>query len=247
MVSRTASSAGGLGSRLVELVTAHRENQILKEKIKHLPLLEAQLQQEQLENQRLKQLLDLKSLLPFGSIAALVSGRDTQNWTSAVWIDHGSADGIVPDCPVLAVKGSPIADAQVSGGVIGRVIECGPGSSKVLLISDPLSSIAAADTRSGEEGLLQGHGSSLITLEYIDQSADIQPGDPIVTSGLGGVFPPGLSIGKVTKVSVSQIGFKRAEVRPTVSLSSIREVLVLKRFLEEPQKIESLELRRGGK
>ena len=237
-VSRTVNAAGGLGFRLTELVTAHSENKILKEKIKHLPLVEAQLQQLQLENQRLKNLLDLKSSLPFGAIPALVSGRDTQNWTSGVWIDHGSSEGILADCPVLAVKGSPIGDAQVSGGVIGRVIECGPGSSKVLLISDPLSSVAAADVRTGEEGLLQGHGSSLITLEYIDQSADVQPGDQIVTSGLGRVFPPGLSIGRVSKVLLSQTGFKRAEVRPTVSLGSIREVLVLKRAPEEPAKAE---------
>lgn len=235
-VSRTVNAAGGMGSRLAGLITAHSENQILKEKIKRLPLLEAQLQQTLIENRRLKNLLDLKSSLPFGAIPALVSGRDSQNWTSAVWIDHGTAQDIVPDCPVLAVKGSPIGDAQVSGGIIGRVIECGSESSKVLLISDPQSSVSAVDTRIGEEGLLQGHGSALVTLEYIDQSADIQPGDQIVTSGLGGVFPAGLSVGRVTKVMTSQSGFKRADVRPTVSLGSIREVLVLKRAPPEPRK-----------
>lgn len=218
-----------LGSRLIELVRAHHENTIFKEKMKSLSFLEGQYQETLMENQRLKEMLNLKPSMPFEVIPAMVSGRDTQNWMSVIWINRGYRDGILPDSPVLAVEERDREDPSILGGVAGRVLECGPNTSRVLLISDPLSSIAVSLSRTGEQGLVTGKGSSSITIEYLESGADIKLGDEVVTSGLGGIFPAGLSIGKLINLVTSPLGFKRGEVKTIVPLSRLKEVLVLKK------------------
>ena len=112
-------------------------------------------------------------------------------------------------------------------GLAGRVLECGSHSSKVLLISDPLSSVSVSISRTGEQGLVQGQGSFL-TVEYLDLASDAKPGDEVVTNGLGGIFPQGIPVGVLTQVEVSASGFRRGILKPSVSLNRIREVLVLK-------------------
>lgn len=226
---RNASEAG-LRSR--ELVRAHQENIALKDAARRRSLLEAEYQEVLLENARLKQLLQLKLSAPFELIPAIVSGRDTQNWTQAVWIDHGSKEGILPDSPVLVIQSDPSDNsdsAAISTGLIGRVLECGTNSSRVLLISDPLSSVAAVLPRTGEQGLVTGQGLFSATIEYLDPGADIKIGDEVITSGLGGIFPAGLRIGTLAKILPSLSGFKRVELKTSASLNKIREVLVLKK------------------
>lgn len=216
-----------LGLRLPELVQAHQENIILKNEKKTFSLKENQLQEALLENQRLKQLLDLKFSLPFNLIPATVSGRDTQNWISTIWIDRGLNDRVLPNSPVLAVQGESLNNSQILGGVIGRVLECSLSSSKVMLISDPLSSLVVSLPRTGEQGLVNGQSSFSMTVEYLDPTSDIQIGDEVVTNGMGGIFPAGLSVGVLSKIITTSSGFKRAKLKPTVPLNKIREVLVL--------------------
>lgn len=221
-------NVSGLGSRLVELVSAYQENRILKTKIKQFSFLEVQLQDALSENRTLREILELRAKQSWTTRSAQVYSRDSQSWTQSLWIDCGVEQGLKTDDPVLAVHGNPIKDAEIVSSLIGRILECGPNSSKVLLISDPLSSLAVSIVRNGEEGLLQGRGSFMITVEYLNPTADIQPGDQVVTSGLGGIFPAGLLVGTVSKVIALPSGFKRAELTPAISLSRLKEVLVLK-------------------
>ena len=221
--------AAGLGMNLAELVRAHRENIVLREKMTHLSLIDAQYEEMAAENRRLKGLLDLKSSLLFDAIPASVSGRDAQSWTQAVWIDRGIKEGVAPDCPVLAIAPGSSEDHPAAAGVIGRILESGSNSSKVLLISDPISSVAATLPRTGEQGLVRGQGSFQAMMEDLDPLASIEPGDQVVTSGIGGVFPEGLPIGELVRIIPSPSGFMRAEIRPFVSINKIREVLVVRK------------------
>lgn len=230
-VSSTLNAAAGLSSRIGELVRAHDDNAKLQEKMKQVSLMEALFQETKAQNKRLKSMLELRANMPYETIPAIIVGRDAQNWMAAVWIDRGSKDGIEPDSPVIALEGDPINDSMVESGVIGRVLECGANSSKVLLISDPLSSIAVSLPRNEEQGLVQGQGSFEISLEYLTQTAQFEIGDAVLTSGLGGIFPPGLPVGKLKSITHTRSGFARAEIDPYVSLSRLREVIVLRKAL----------------
>lgn len=227
-----AQAASEPGRNLLELIRSHEENAALKQRILKSSLLETQYKDVLAENKRLRELLELKGSLPFDSVSARVSGRDPQSWAQAVWIDRGTKDQVKPDSPVVAVLPEAEDGAAVVKGLIGRVLETAHRTSKVLLVTDPLSSIAVSLPRTGEQGLVQGQGSHL-SLEYLEMVSQVQPGDEVVTSGLGGIFPPGLPVGTLTQVELSPSGFRRGVVKPAVSLNAVREVLVLK--LERPR------------
>ena len=230
-VQETASgaiqSAGDAGSKLIRLIQAHRENVFLRERVLQASLLEARYKETLEENNRLRHLLELKGNLPFHSIAARVTARDAQGWTQSIWINRGLKDRVAPDSPVVAVEPDGLGGASVMKGLVGRVLECGSSSSKVLLISDPLSSVAVSIPRVQEQGLAQGQGS-MLTVEYLELTSGAQEGDEVVTSGLGGIFPAGIPVGILTHLEAYASGFKRGVLKPSVSLSRLKEVLVLK-------------------
>ena len=219
--------ASEIGSNLVRLVKAHKENRILKERILTASVIETQYKETLEENKRLRGLLGMKAEIPFDSLSARVSGRDPQSWTQAVWINRGFGDQVAPDSPVVAVESKGYGGAGVLEGLVGRVLECGKHSSKVLLLSDPLSSVAVSIPRIGDQGLVQGQGSFL-SVEYLEMTSQAQSGDLVVTSGLGGIFPAGIPVGTLAQVEASASGFRRGILLPAVSLYRLREVLVLK-------------------
>ncbi len=219
--------ASEIGGNLIRMVNARQENIQLKKRILDASILETQFKETLEENKRLREMLRLKGTLPFSSMSARVIARDPQNWTQAVWINRGAKDLVAPDSPVLAIDPDGEGGAQAVRGLVGRVLECGHHSSKVLLISDPLSSIAVSIVRTGEQGLAQGQGAYL-SLEYLELSSQARPGDEVVSSGLGGIFPGGIPVGILTKVEATPSGFRRGILKPAVSLNRVREILILK-------------------
>lgn len=215
-----------LGDKFIRLIRAHQENEALKTRILKASVLETQYQELLIENRRLRELLNLKGSLPFNTQTARVIGRDPLNWTHAVWINRGSKDHVAPDSPVVAVGMEGEEGSGAIQGLIGRILECSGGSSKALLISDPLSSVAVSIPQIGEQGLAQGQGPYL-TVEYLELSSQAKPGDLVVTSGLGGIFPAGIPVGALTHVEVTPSGFRRGFLKPQVSLNGVREVLIL--------------------
>lgn len=213
-------------TRLENLVRIDQESKALKEKIREVELYQFQHRETLEENSRLKRMLELKTSLPFKTVAATILSRDSANWNQTLTIDKGSSDGIISGNPVLGIVTSKEDPTQVHSGVVGRILQCGANSSQVLLLTDPLSYVASSIVRSGEQGLLQG-GSSKIFLEYLDSTSDVQIGDWVVTSGIGGVFPAGLGIGKVSEINVTRSGFKKATVRPLVQFNQLKEILVV--------------------
>jgi rod shape-determining protein MreC len=117
---------------------------------------------------------------------------------------------------------------MASKGVVGRITESTWHASRVLLVADENSNIDALIQRTRSQGILQGAGYAGCILKYVSKSEDVRPGDMVITSGLGGIFPKELLLGVVTKVEKGRSGlFQQVDVAPAVDFSKLEEVLVL--------------------
>ncbi len=195
-----------------------KEKTGLKRKILILERDLVELREASLENKRLLGLLALKTATQRQSVAAIVIGRDPNNWASVVFIDKGKNNGIVKDMAVVS-----------SQGLVGRVREVGKTLSKVLLINDVNSKVAGLIQRSREQGLLIGTPEGRCKLIYLSLEADVKPGDAVITSGSGSIYPKGMLIGEVVAIAKEKGRlYKYAIVKPYVELSKLEEVLCIK-------------------
>lgn len=202
----------------VWLVGVQRENELLRQRLADIEQREARYQEALKAVQRLEALLDLKRQLALPIIGARVVAYDPSLWSRAIIIDQGRAAGVEPGQAVVA-----------PAGIVGRVVEAYPGYAKVMLIVDRLSGADALIQRTRIRGILQGRGANRSALEYVPKSADVQVGDVVISSGLGGIYPAGLIFGKVSAVNKRGAGvFMEVEVTPAVDLSTLEEVLVVK-------------------
>jgi rod shape-determining protein MreC len=199
------------------LVNVQQENKQLREtiKIQNKRLIE---NKEALTVQdRLKKLMEMKEVLTVSSRAASVIGEDGSPWFRTITIDRGDADGILEGMPVVA-----------SAGVVGRIVKVARNSSRVLLLTDHASGIAAVVQRSRARGVATGKGGNICSLEFSQRGEDVKTGDIVITSGIGGVFPKGLPIGEITMVKKGEYGiFQTVNIRTFVNISRLEEVLVV--------------------
>ncbi len=203
----------------VALVNVRAQNHALKEEIRRLKSEKVVLLDKESENKRLKKLLGLKASHDFPSLAAQVIGEDASGWYRTLLINRGSEDGVHPDMPVT-----------VAEGVVGRVDSCSRDMARVLLLTDPNHSVDCRVARTRDRGVLTGSLERGCILRYINLKSGIQPEDEVITSGLDGIFPRGLPVGKVESIEKGYQGlFWEARVRPAVDFSEIEEVLVVLR------------------
>jgi rod shape-determining protein MreC len=203
----------------VYLVNLREENRRLKERIEVLEM-EKQHHEEMIAaNARLTELLNLKETLHDPVVAAQVIGVDPTGWFRAVMVNKGKRDGVRVDMPVLSAR-----------GVVGRVVSVSPHYAKVLLIIDQNSAVDILVQRSRDRGMVKGMFTDACRLDYMVSTSDVVVGDLVITSGLGGVFPKGLLVGKVTSVGETPGElFKEVLVKPAVDFSRLEEVLILLR------------------
>ncbi len=170
------------------------------------------------ENERLKALLDIKSKATYQVQAALVLGKDFNSFRPYLLLDKGKTSSLKKYSPVL----TPL-------GLVGKILELGRFSSKVILINDPDLSVPALVVRTQEHGLISGTLDGRCKLRFLDLDSTVEPGDLVVTSGLNMTYPSGILIGKVKVVGVESSGLgKFAIVEPAVKISSVSEVLIVK-------------------
>lgn len=194
-----------------------RENTLLKEKIEIIKNKLVQLDELALENKRLKKLLGFKEKITYQTISAQVIGRDPSNWTSIIYIDKGKDNGIRKYMAVTTDK-----------GLIGRVVEVGSASAKVMFITDPDSRIGVLIQRTRHDGLLCGALSQQCQMVYIPLDADVWPGDLIATSGMGETIPKGLLVGTIEDIFIDKSGlYQLAIIKPAADLSRVEEVLCI--------------------
>lgn len=222
------NAARGLGEGVREVWVARSENRHLREENLELRAELDGARERVAENERLRTLLDLRRDLAPGAIAARVVGRGESGHSRVFVLDRGTDDGVRVDAPVIAW-----------GGVVGRVLYADPRYSKVLLFTDRNSGIAAVVQRSRASGILFGGGDDAPGLDYVSGYEDVVIGDRVVTSGMDGVFPRGLSLGRVIYVNDGGLVSLTIRVQPAVDLDTVEEVLVLagegpSRYLDPP-------------
>jgi len=201
----------------VYLVHVREENLRLREEVARLKELNNRYVEYREENKRLRKLLRFKEETNFSVVPGQVVDKDSTNWFRSILINKGTEDGLRENLGVVTHQ-----------GLVGRTVEVGPDFSRVLLILDKSSSVAVLIQRSRAEGIMVGWKPDACRINYLPRTADVQVGDVVVTSGLGGVFPKGLLVGKVSRVEKKSYGlFQYAEVIPSVDFSRLEEVLVI--------------------
>ena len=168
------------------------------------------------ENARLRALVDLKPGLAVKSQAAEVLYEASDPFSRKIFIDRGATNGVVPGAPVID-----------ESGVLGQVTRVYPLSSEVTLLIDKEAAIPVLNTRTHQRSAAFGDSASM-ELRFMAGNADVHVGDVLQTSGVDGIYPPGLDVAKVVKVDPrADSSFARIALVPTASADGVRHVLVL--------------------
>ena len=204
--------------RIAPFASLREENRILRARTEILTRRIHEAELFRYENERLRGLLDFKKTAPYTSVAAQVIGRDPTNWSNSLIIDKGLMHGVRQNMAILSPN-----------GVVGRVLEIGRYSSKILLITDTNSKVGVVIERTREGGVLVGRPDGKCKMIYIALDSDVLPGDKVITAGLGSVFPKNIPVGEIAKVG-KEPGrlYKYAIVKPAENLSRLEVVLCIK-------------------
>ncbi len=169
------------------------------------------------ENERLTSLLDFQDQYDLSGVTGVVIGSSSDSYSREITVNLGSNSGVEAG---LAVVGP--------GGLVGQVIEVSPLTCRVRLLADPQSSISAYLQSSRAECIISGSVDGLLYLEYLDDSVQVEVGDVVVTSGIGGTYPAGIAIGTVTNV-ISEAGTsdRTIIVSPLAETDSLEEVTIV--------------------
>jgi len=199
-----------------ELLHARRENAALRARARRLDQQLDRLTEVELENGRLRRLLEFRQTVTADLITARIVGHDDGSLARTMVIDRGAQEGIVKGSAVLAPE-----------GIVGQVFLASGHAARVLLVSDHNSGVDAIVQRTRARGIVQGTVDAGCVLKYVKRTEDVQVGDEVITSGLDGIFPKGLPIGRVVEVDKRGRGlFQHAEVQPRVDFDQLEEVLV---------------------
>ncbi len=199
---------------LKEIGELQRENQQLR-------IQSAQAAAIAQENDQLRALIGWQRQAPWKLKLANVVMRDPANWWRTVQIDLGSRDGVHADMPVLT-----------SDGLVGRVSSVGFTRSQVVLLGDPNCRVSAlVENPAHDIGIISPSGpldSSLVDLTYLSGNADLKPGESVVTSGEGGIFPRGIPIGQIVDSRPVEFGlYTEARVKLSADLGALEQVWLL--------------------
>ena len=227
-LSRSAYALRQVTGAASDVLTVYQDNQALKTEIQTLRQNELNVTEIMAENSRLRTMLDYKQKSPqFDFVIAAVMSRDPGNWTNTIIIDKGTSDGLAKDMPVVT-----------SQGLVGNIVQVFPGVAKVQLILDPRSAVGSIVQRpeSRVAAIVEGNSVRPMSPRMINlaRDADILPGDRIITSGFGGIYPKGILVGDVLDVINDEGGLlKFAVLQPAVDFTRLEEVMVIVRSREQ--------------
>lgn len=213
------NATANFASTIFSSFSMNEKNKELEKKIRVLQGELVVLSEVRLENEELRKQLGFEPPENFDVIPANVAGKDPNNLEQHIIIDKGINDGIKPGDPVVA-----------AGGIaIGKVAEVSDVISRVLLFNDPGSTVNVLTQNSRATCLLKGSSDNWLYLEMVSQDKNIETGEQIITSGLGGIFPKGLPVGEIEEILENDIdAFKRARVKPMADSRHLEIVFVLK-------------------
>jgi rod shape-determining protein MreC len=210
------SGVGGLWHNYFYLRGVRQENRDLKLQIERLRIEQVRLNEDAVQARRLQALLGFKEQFISKTLAAQVIGSSGSEQSRSIYIDKGTHEGVRPDMAVITAE-----------GVVGKVLRAFKTTSQVLLINDQTSGVGSILEKSRLQGVLRGTPVGEVVLEKVMSDETVQPGEKVVTSGGDQIFPKGLPVGTVTKVSPGPELFLNIRVKPAADLSRLEEVLVI--------------------
>ena len=205
---------------LKTLKRLEEDNKHLTVENKNLSATNQTLRDMEAENNKLRNALGYRERSVFKLMPARIIARDASTWYQTVKIDRGSAEGVKPDMSVLTEE-----------GLVGKTTVVAEHAATVILIADENCKVAASIEGSTEKGIVRGermsdHGIPTIGLIFLTKQANLQSGQKVFSSGVGGVFPSGVPIGAVKEFKVRELdGY--ATIVPAVDLTSIDDVFVV--------------------
>ena len=220
LVSGAGRTAVNLSENLIFFFSIKSDNERLNKELSLLNAQNTELLEAVNENERLRKLLDYVRNSGFKLKPASVIGYDPDSYFSSFTIDLGSDDGIVKDMTVVAPS-----------GLVGKVLSVSNNYSKVLLLTDIRSSVSCIAQRTRCAGSVKGKGRDLCEMKFLSINDDIKPGDVIITSGDGKIYPKGIKVGEVTAVSQTADGMSYdVDIKPSVSVLKLEEVLIVVKY-----------------
>jgi rod shape-determining protein MreC len=217
----TQTSTSNLWHSYFYLRGVRAENRNLKAQIERMSLEQVRMSQDADQARRLQALLSFKEQFISRTMAAQVIGSSGSEQSRSVFIDKGDKNGIRTDMAVITAD-----------GVVGKVLRVYRSTAEVLLINDQSSGVGAILDKTRLQGILRGTPAGEVVLEKVMSDETVPPGEQVLTSGGDGIFPKGLLVGTVTKISPGSELFLNIHVRPAADLSKLEEVLVVTKIDE---------------
>lgn len=226
IVAKPTNYVTGFIKDIDAMINTYEENKRLKSRLEEFGSLQAEVKELNVENKRLQKLAGKQtSLRKYDPIQANVIARNPDQWEEKLILNQGSTDGVKVNMAVIT-----------SQGLIGKVVQTTPQTSEVELLSTSNTnyrvSATIANKKKETNGLIEGYDRKRgeLILKRVDSELSVKKGDKVTTSGLGGIFPKGILIGEVTKVSTDDFGLtKLAYVKPAADFSMIDHVIIAKR------------------
>ncbi|GEP41159.1 rod shape-determining protein MreC [Brevifollis gellanilyticus] len=213
-------SISNVGAPTVDPKEVKRDNERLTIEVERLRIISQKYVQTLDENNQLRELIEFKKNSAFKMTAARVIKRVSSTWWNTMIIDKGSLDGLATDTPVIS-----------SAGLIGKTGKMAPHMAEVILLTDETCRVSAKVDGTLEQGIISGERAGLdlrpdLRLRFLNRTAVLQPGATVISTGEGGIFPAGLTIGRVKRFEMKDITGE-AVVEPTVDFSQLKHVFVL--------------------
>lgn len=218
LLVRVHRGALGFWANYVDWKVVRREVVSLRGENEQLRVQALQAGETREENTRLRRLLVLRDRLPLATVAGEVIGREAGGWVRSLTVNRGRGDGIAQQTPVIMPE-----------GLVGRVVQVHRGAAVIQLLNDPASTVGAVVQRTRTAGLVEGDAGGAVRFKFMARDgASVAPGDLVVTSGLGTLFPKGLPVGRVVKIEDKGSAlFHFAVLAPAVDFSRVEEVLLV--------------------
>jgi rod shape-determining protein MreC len=199
------------------LISVVDDNDTLRHELREAKALNHQFRETQLANERLQRLLGMEKQVSRQMIAARVVGKDPSPWFQTIMVDKGTADGVQ--------RGEPVINPE---GIVGLVVDVTAHYAKVMLITDPNSAVDAIIQESRARGIVKGGMSGYCMLNFVLRKHNVRKGQVVISSGMDGVFPKGLPIGKVSAIVKEEAGiFQDVTIEPYVDFERLEEVLIV--------------------
>jgi rod shape-determining protein MreC len=215
--TQTVSSIANVFDNYLFVVNASQQNEFLRAEIDQLSREKNELIERIKEHERIAKLIQHEEPQESKLMISKIIGRDATQWSNVIFIDKGTNDGVQENFAVVT-----------NAGVIGHIIQSSGSTSKVLLITDSRSAVDSLFQDSRFTGVMVGTGENQAKMKYVPMNADVEVGNVVLSSGLGGTFPKGLKIGVVSKAVKKKQGlFQEILVAPSADFSRLEEVMVL--------------------